>query len=247
MVNLINLAISKLSSVCLRVRTLVCDQGSPNPCAMKLLGVTPQKPFFFVNQTKVFVVFDAPHLFKNVRNNLLNWQQVKFSGGVAKWCHIVQLFEADQKQEEGIIKARTVTKLTEKHLNPVGREKISVKLATQVFSHTVKAALLTASKMPEIGNAAEETASFVGKMNDIFDALNSKMLFSRNKLNCALNIENSNVAKFLKSVIPWVNSLRVVTKNDREKVVPCFVGLALTIKSVLLLWKDLKVKTRDCY
>lgn len=86
------------------------------------------------------------------------------------------MFYYDNKKEGPGVKARLNTKLTNIHIYPIGREKMNVRLATQVFSHTVPAALLTAVHMPEFGADAEQTAAFTGKINDCFDALNSKSL-----------------------------------------------------------------------
>ena len=49
---------------------IVMDQGSNNMSALKQLGITKRKPFFFVNGSKIYVIFDPPHLMKNIRNNL---------------------------------------------------------------------------------------------------------------------------------------------------------------------------------
>lgn len=238
--DIVKRTIRELVNVGLRVRAIVCDQGSTNRKAMFLLGVTKTKPYFAVDTNKIYLIYDVPHLIKNIRNNMMRAEGIVFDGGVAKWSHITQLYYCDQKKEGNIIKARVNTRLTEKHLNPVGREKMNVRLATQVFSHTVQAALLTAAQMPEFGAAAEETAMFVGKINDCFDALNSKTLYGRSNLHSALSTKNNTAEEFLEDMVAWCDKLKVLTSKSKIKTVPCFWGLKMSLTSVLQLWKDLK-------
>lgn len=54
------------------VTAVVCDQGPNNRSAFTKLQLTKEKPWFVINNTKVFAIFDVPHLFKNLRNNLLS-------------------------------------------------------------------------------------------------------------------------------------------------------------------------------
>lgn len=117
---------------------------------------------------------------------------------------------------------------------------MNVRLATQVFSHTVEAGLLTAAQMPEFGPAAENTARFVGKINNCFDAMNSKTLYGRSNLHSALSTSNSATEEFLKDMAIWCDHLRVLTKTNKVKIVPCFWGLKMSITSVLQLWEELK-------
>ena len=55
----------------LHVKVLVCDQGSNNRQFLKSFSeVTVDKPYFFYSGNKVYVIYDPPHLIKNVRNTL---------------------------------------------------------------------------------------------------------------------------------------------------------------------------------
>lgn len=57
--------------------------------------------------------------------------------GVAKWSHIKNFFELD-KQNNNFVFAPALTK---DHLNPNAKQKMRVKLAAQVLSHTVAAGI----------------------------------------------------------------------------------------------------------
>lgn len=52
-------------------KIITCDQGTYNQSALKSLGVTKNKPYFFIDDTKIYALFDVPHLLKSVRNNLI--------------------------------------------------------------------------------------------------------------------------------------------------------------------------------
>ena len=68
---LLSNCISKLTNVGLRVKVVVCDQGSNNRSRPMLnaLNVTATSPFFFKDGKEINVVYDPPHLIKNIRNN----------------------------------------------------------------------------------------------------------------------------------------------------------------------------------
>lgn len=63
--------LNKLFNIGLHPKFIVCDQGTSNQSALKLLNIDENNPFFFVNGHKVFSLFDVPHLFKSVRNNFI--------------------------------------------------------------------------------------------------------------------------------------------------------------------------------
>ena len=66
---LIASCIAQLSSAGLQVRSVVCDQAATNIAALKRLGFSDQQCWFNLDSSPhpVYVLFDAPHLIKNVR------------------------------------------------------------------------------------------------------------------------------------------------------------------------------------
>lgn len=70
--------ISELLKVGLYVTCCVTDQGPNFVKFSKDVGVSAEKPFFEVNNSKIFYMFDPPHLIKSVRNNLIN--SLKYGG-----------------------------------------------------------------------------------------------------------------------------------------------------------------------
>lgn len=58
--------------------------------------------------------------------------------GVAKWSHIVKFYEVDKVNPNFVF----APALKQEHLNPNTKQKMKVKLAAQVFSHTVAAGMM---------------------------------------------------------------------------------------------------------
>lgn len=119
-------------------KVIVCDQGTNNQGAFRLLGVTKNCPFFMSNGSKIVAIFDVPHLFKSIRNNLISGV-FRLNEKTINFDIIRDTFKIDS----GSVSGRVLTKITERHLNPNDFEKMSCKLALQIFSKTMAAAIKT--------------------------------------------------------------------------------------------------------
>ena len=64
-------AIEQLKSLDLTINGVICDQGLNNCSLFRNLGVAADKPYFHHLESEILVMFDPPHLLKNIRNNLL--------------------------------------------------------------------------------------------------------------------------------------------------------------------------------
>ncbi|KAF2903059.1 hypothetical protein ILUMI_03128 [Ignelater luminosus] len=88
-----------------------------------------------------------------------------------------------------------------------------VKYAAQIFSHTVSAAIKTASITKEVNSVtALDTPDFIENINDIFDALNSRV----------------------------IQNIEVFDGNTKRNSIYCLDGFQWTLKSILLLWNHLR-------
>ena len=105
---------------------VIMDQGSNNCAAVRLLGVTKDKPYFEVDGDRVYFIYDPPHLMKNVRNNFKR-HGFFVRGKLADWSHIRELYKQDSRRE-----IRMCPKLTSRHLDLSAFLTMSVSLATQV-------------------------------------------------------------------------------------------------------------------
>lgn len=154
-------------------------------------------------------------------------------GDYVSWQYIRELYFLEQ--DSGL---KAALKLTLRHIFITPWSKMSVRLAAQVFSHSVAAALRTAIEVGDISADARKTADFIGHMNRLFDNLNSRIANDRNPYRCALSDKNPQVEKSLRDSLCWLETLQVC--NPKEKNIPCIDGMIISIKSTLSLWKDLK-------
>lgn len=175
-------AIDKLHSTGLIVRALVCDQHTTNISALKLLGFSKTTPYIShpTAQAKVYIIFDPPHLIKNLRNNLIRYD-ITTNGKTVSWKYLHSLYNIDKQNP-----VRLAPKLTESHLEPGPLLSMRVKLATQVFSHQVSAAMSLYIIAKLLPSDALATCEFFKKIDTLFDMMNSRKLFADKPARCAL-------------------------------------------------------------
>lgn len=83
----------------------------------------------------------------------------------------------------------------------------------------------------------ENPKDFIDFMNNLFDCLNSRNLFSNNPYNCALN--NSGAVKsFLSNAAYYFNDLFKVNNKGKLTRPPCFSGFTQTINGILSFFDD---------
>ncbi|XP_052741491.1 uncharacterized protein LOC128198747 [Bicyclus anynana] len=148
---LIKNIIEQVNSIGLKIIATVCDQSPTNMKVIKNLVTETKEKYlrngteyrsmaFEVNNSKIFPIFDPPHLLKGLRNNLMT-KKLKFVQNgetkFAKWEHLQMLLDIDAGEHD----IRLVNKLTESHVNKEKVPKMKVKHAAQVFSQRVSAAL----------------------------------------------------------------------------------------------------------
>ena len=111
---IVNNAMIHLHTTGLTVRCLVCDQSSSNIRALKFLefSLLKQQITHPTTEAKVYIIFDPPHLIKNVRNNLIK-HDILSDGKIILWKHLQELYNLDK-----VNAVRLVPKLTDHHLDP---------------------------------------------------------------------------------------------------------------------------------
>lgn len=229
-------SIKHIFEIGLNVRALICDQGKNNQAALRILGISTEKTFIQFEGRKIYVIFDALHLVKNFRNNFL-YNNYIFEDKVVDFQDIVKTYEIDQSSET----SRCLLKLSHAHLNPDSFQKMNCSLATQIFSHSVAAAIRTCIDTQQLTSyTAPDTAKFVEFMNNLFDTLNSKQLYSSNPFTCALNDEKPLVKQTMINAISKIERLFKITKKGNKRP-DCFNGMLITLKSVIALHEEQKV------
>lgn len=228
-----------------KVRAVISDQGTSNQSVSKKLGVTADNPFFYVENQKVFYIFDVVHIIKNIRSRLHD-TDFDLNGKRICWIDIVSSWVADKKSSL----SRCMGHLTEAHINPNNFQKMNVKLAVQIFSHRTAAGIKTAKATNTIhSDTAMDTAEFLAEINNMFDVMNSKFSRVRNPYKRVLS-ENNNLGKaVLEEALVLFKNLKVIPPTQTSKVrenPPCFNGMVQTITATLGLWAILKNEGFGC-
>lgn len=212
-----------------KILATVSDQASTNIRAIKLLSGNLSYRYCIDND-EIIHIFDTPHLLKGMRNAFLT-KNIIFNGKEAKLDDIKHVYGIDNLTEDG----RILSKLTDKHIYPVGREKMKVNLAVQLFSNSVYS-LLTFANNSKILNC-EGTLHFVKFLDDLFNSLNST---KNSKLLKGPLTDNSPHLTFWVDCIGKLEDLQFVENGVIVKSPPSAMNFIVTIKNVKYLWQKMK-------
>lgn len=202
------------------VRVVVCDQGSGNCKAYSELGITISKPYFMYGDRKIVAMFDPPHLFKSIRNALINNNFI-CPEGIVSWDVVRELREKDAQS----IGTRACLKLTEKHVNPGHFDKMKVRYAVQVLSNSVSDAITTMAEnnlFQKSNNKknAVSTAIFIKKINNLFDCMNSSCVSSKSLLKTAFT-SNGAAHQYMIEMVAYLKQIKIVNSPP----VRCISGM----------------------
>lgn len=156
-------------------KVLTCDQNSINRNMFsKEFLVTEDEPYFDFESggrtRRVYCMFDAPHLLKSCRNNLLKHNAV-WDGKLCTFQDIVDLYNEDVMHLP-----RAVPGLTYDHIRLSQFSEMNVGLAAQALSHSVVAGLKDYSRTGKLSKTALNTASICEDFDHLFDIANSSNL-----------------------------------------------------------------------
>lgn len=173
-------SIRRLRSVGFTVQCVICDQGATNRQMFSMFGVTVDEPFVDVDGDVVHFMYDPPHLVKCIRNNFMKYD-IMFNENRVRWQHVLDFYNRDSRQ-----KLKLAPKLTDKHFNLPPFAAMRVRLATQIFSHSVAAGMYTHVSLGTLEPDAEYTAQFVDMVDGLFDCFNTGNLRDAKELRRAL-------------------------------------------------------------
>ena len=162
---------------------------------------------------KIFVMYDPPHLVKNIRNNLKR-HGFTVDGKKVQWNFIQQFYDADRSKP-----TRLAPRLTRRHLELPPFSTLRVKLATQVLSHSVATGMKVMAQWGIIDKDATDTADFLENFDELFNAFNSSTLTSTSTMKHAFSATSGHI-EFLTEKLAW---LRRLQSNGQRKL-PCVKG-----------------------
>lgn len=229
---LIQECIKKVEACNLIVTSLTFDGAKSNISMARLLGcdlsISETKPYFEINDHKIFVFYDACHMIKLIRNALGVLRILNVTGGSQiRWCYIEDLHK--QQEREGL---HLANKLRQAHVN-FKKQIMKVKLASQVFSDSVADALEFCNETLKLKNfeGSEETVKFIRIINTTFDILNSHSIVAP-RFKKAICEENYNdVSEFVTNAIPYLKSINFENRNTGQ------IGLIIGLTNALDMFR----------
>ncbi|XP_045778266.1 uncharacterized protein LOC123876151 [Maniola jurtina] len=171
--------ISDLQGCGLNVMATICDQDTRNIGAIdKLIMETKEeylrkkkkyaKDTFEVNGNEIVPLFDAPHLMKGIRNDLVTKNlkgTLKNTVKIAKWDHILQFFMSISKSK--------FTNVTKYHVIPKKINKTEASYAIQTLSCKHFAGLMEFSaKLGPLPREALDTVYIIAFFDTLFKSMN---------------------------------------------------------------------------
>lgn len=246
--NLVKNCLYQLESTGILIKSLTFDGCASNMAMAHLLGANLHFPgikSFFLNPTnkeKIYIILDACHMVKLVRNTLGDWGILHDSNGkIIKWAVFNELVKL--QNESGL---HCATRIRSRHISYT-KEKMKVKLAVQTFSSSVADALEYCDKDLNIKSFEDSqgTVEFCRNMNDIFDLLNtrnalSKLPYKRPLFKDSEDFLKTSITNFVTylSSLNGHNGKNILLSNRKTG----FLGLIVCLLSVQGLFDDL-IKT----
>lgn len=230
--------IPDLISSGLIVCLFVSDQGSNFQKFVRLMEVTPERPYFYIGDTEICFAYDTPHLYKSVRNCLLkNTIKVPSGNDEVKFEHFQSVYDHDSKRN-----FRMMPKLTPPHMNPTCKEKMRVKYSTQLLSSTMAACIDTYVSLGKLPVSAMNTAGFTSKFDGLFDILNSSHQFDENKPLKSAFCGTDDQIKYLNDMKVYISKLKVTGKEGEDRTLKFrfLRGWQITIAAILRLWDNVR-------
>lgn len=232
---LIKDCVDNILNVGLLPLAIVCDQGAQNRKLFSLLNGTESNPITEIHDQKLVLIYDIPHLIKSIRNNLLTGD-IQLNKILITFEDIKKTYKINVCSET----ARAMCKISPIHLNPNPFQKMSCKLALQIFSNSTSAAIKTCIHTGELqSKTAMDTANFVLEINNTFDACNSKNLYDVNLNKRPMNVNNTHIFHQLrKTISTFQNAKKISHKNKKQSVPPCFTGIIWSLTAIISLYES---------
>lgn len=220
---IVSTAIQKTQACGFDVVACVSDMGGGNYGMWKKLNVSVDKPWFENPSDplkKVFMFPDAPHMLKLLRNWFLDTGFQLNDNIVVDKSPIVALLELDSNE------LKVCHKLSEKHVLCEGAERQNVRLAAQLFSHTVATAL---DHYKPGNDETGHLSQFIGIVNDWFDLMNTYVpKRSLQPLKCGYGLYEEEQTKCLEKMFESISVLRC---KGKKKMLPFQKGILLSISA----------------
>lgn len=242
--NLVIQCLKLIHETGVRVVSLTCDGCPANISMLNKLGCNINaentKTSFEhpVTKQNVYAFLDACHMVKLIRNSLQYYETIlDETNGKIQWRFFEKLHEVQQKEHLNL-----ANKLSKEHID-FEKNKMKVKLATQLFSNSVADAITFCEMELRLDYFTNTTATtnFIKVINNLFDILNSKSMLQTKYKKPLCSYEKSEKFEFMENAKKYLRSLMLEdgTKVMRSGRKTGFVGMLTCIESSQQLYLEL--------
>lgn len=233
--NIIVFTIQKLKNININDKAFFTDQGSNFVNFSKINSVTPEEPYFEVDDDKIIYIFDPPHLLKSTRNMFFKHNLI-VNDDVIEKKHVDTFYNYDSK-----CNVRMAPKLTYSHIHPTPFERMKVRLVARVFSHSLAAGMSAALNQGILPKTSKCTINFINFMERLFDIFNSSDTPNSKIYNIPFSNDGHQLVN-LKKMVKMFKNMKVIKKYDGSYVtkrVNCINGWLISISGLIMLWNIL--------
>lgn len=206
---LLNEILIRLANIGIIVVSITFDGLAANLRMCKIMGANLEADELCIvdpmnENQKIYIILDAAHMLKLVRNCLGSRNLVNSDGQLIEWKYIKLLYETQENLSYNL-----GNKLSKQHMEWQSR-KMSVRVAGETISRSVADSIeFMATKFESFQNA-EATIKFIRTINDIFDVMNSTKLNGANGFKRPLSKSNHVEAfNLFREAMPYLKSIRV--------------------------------------
>lgn len=235
------------------ISNIVFDGFQPNKTMCRLLGADLKvdsptfKPYFEIEGKQIFILFDACHMLKLLRNQFATKKILVDSvGNEIKWEYVERLVNMKNSGFE------MTHKMNRSHIS-WSQKKMKVCIAAQTLSESTASSMefLMRKGIAEFAGS-EFTTEFIRLCDRLFSIFNSKSDQNENMFKRSLSCENANeIFIFFDYATKYLKGLQMKT-DDGSLVRVCssiintgFNGFIINMESLKLLYRDL-VETNEC-
>uniref|UniRef100_A0A1Y1KFH5 Uncharacterized protein n=1 Tax=Photinus pyralis TaxID=7054 RepID=A0A1Y1KFH5_PHOPY len=203
----------------------------------KILNVSPEEPYFYVESHKVFYIFDPPQLMKSTRNTFKRNNFI-YGEEEASWEYVDLFYKRDKEANINF-----AYRLTDAHIRLSNVWKWDLRYAVQLLSNKMAAGINMFSRglTPLMPAEAKHTCVFLDRFDKLFDLLNSNRL--RNDLKYKRGFKNTiSQRELLREALEYLRGVKVLSPSgeDVTSKISSLRCWEITIEAVRLLWKTLK-------
>lgn len=233
--------IYQLQKIKFIIKAFVTDMGSNFIGLKNNFNVSPERPYFEVNNQKIIFLFDPPHLLKATRN-MFFLHNFKYGGNFIEKNHVITFYNEDSKNN-----LRAAPKLTHSHIFPGPFEKMRVYLAAQLFSTSVAAGMKTFLQCNILNDDSIATIKFIEDMDKLFDIFNSSKRPAKKSYNRPFkgtDVQYSHL-KYMESFFKELQVFNKKSNLDVTKRMKFINGWLISISGLFRLWDSLKSNHND--